>query len=202
MTYPRRYDASLRAMRREVQSGRWGKVTMVTAYNAEDWITPNVGTWRHDPEICPGGFFYDASGHQLDTLTWITGLQADTVSAMTDDLGRPVPLVAWGQATLTGNVPMTFAFVGNAHKWREQCAVHCEGADFVIENGKGLMVHDGKIDPLGTGDVDETADEAFVKLICGEGPNWAPPEELWPVLQFTEAALRSARTGAPAQVER
>src|SRR5258707_261753 len=68
LTYPRRFNAGLRAMRREILSGRWGKVTMVVAYDCEDWITPNAGTWRHDPEMWPGGFLYDANRHQLRTI--------------------------------------------------------------------------------------------------------------------------------------
>jgi predicted dehydrogenase len=201
MTYPRRYDAGIRAIRREILSGQWGRVKTVTAYNAEDWITPNRGTWRHDPELCPGGFFYDASGHQLDTLMWVTGLEATVVSATSSNRGTPVPIVILGRAQLTDFVPMTFTFVGDAHTWREQCAIHCEGMDFIIENGKGLWVQDGKVEPVPTDSPDETADEAFVKYIRGEGPNWAPTEELWPVLRFTRAALRSAASGEPALVD-
>jgi predicted dehydrogenase len=126
MTYPRRYDASMRRLRDEIRSGRWGEVTSVTAYNAEDWITPNRGTWRHDPEITPGGFFYDASGHQLDTIFWVTGLSGGEVSARVDRCGTPVPIKVWGNAELSGGAPLVFAFVGDAHLWREQINIHCE----------------------------------------------------------------------------
>ena len=37
-----------------------------------------------------------------------------------------------------------------------------------------------------------SADMAFINLLRGEGPNWSPPEEVWPVLNFTRAALESA----------
>src|SRR5215472_12740721 len=103
-------------------------------YNAEDWITPNVGTWRHDPMICPGGFFFDASGHQIDTVLWVTGLKPASVFARTDNRGTAVPLAAWGTALLEGDVPVTFAFEGAAHAWREQINIHCEGMDFAILN--------------------------------------------------------------------
>lgn len=191
MTYPRRYDAGIRAMRDEIRSGRWGRVTMITAYNAEDWITPNRCTWRHDPAICPGGFFYDASGHQIDTVLWATGLEPLAVRACTDNRGLPVPMVTWGTARLTDDTPFTFAFVGDAHKWREQINLHCEGADFAIENARAAIVRDGRLEWLAPQGQGETADEAFVRLILEDGPNWAPPEEMWPVLRFTRAALQS-----------
>jgi predicted dehydrogenase len=195
LTYPRRYDTGIRRMRDEVLSGKWGRVTSVTAYNAEDWITPNIGTWRHDPAVCPGGMFYDASGHQLDSLMWVTGLRGEKVWAETDNRGTPNVMFSRGQATLTGGVPLSFTFVGDAHKWREQINIHCEKVDFVIENGRAFVTRDNTLAPLAPPDDAETADEAFVKLVRGAGPNWAPPSDVWPVLTFTAAALESARTG-------
>lgn len=195
LTYPRRYNARIRGMRSEILSGRWGAVTAISAYDCEDWITPNEGTWRHDPDICPGGFLYDANGHQIDTLLWTTGLEPVAVMARTNNRGRAVPIAAWGTAELTGGIPLTFSFVGHARRWREQVNIHCERADFLLENGSALWTRGGKPEPVPTGFEDETADSAFLKLLLGEGPNWAPPHELWPVLQFTGAALESAATG-------
>ena len=192
LTYPRRYDRGIQRMREEILSGRWGAVKTVTAYNAEDWITPNWGTWRHDPELCPGGFFFDASGHQLDTLFWLTGIEGEEVTARMDNRGTPVPIVATGHALLTGGVPLTFSFIGDAHKWREQCNIHCEGMDFALENGKSFWIQEGQVVPLESDLPEETGDEAFIRLIRGEGPNWSPLEDVWPVLHFTRAVLDSA----------
>jgi predicted dehydrogenase len=195
MTYPRRYHGPHKAMRREILSGRWGKVVAVTVYNAEDWITPNRGTWRHDPQLCPGGFFYDAGGHQLDSVFWATGLEPVRVRMETRSHGTPSPMEAWGMATLSGGVPLTFHYVGVAHKWREQINIHCEATEFVIENMQPRMVLDGETRPVEPDEPSETADEAFLKLLRGEGPNRSPLEEIWPVLRFNEAALGSADSG-------
>lgn len=189
MTYPRRYDGGSRAVRREIQSGRWGRVKTIAAYNAEDWVTPNRGTWRHDPAICPGGFFYDANGHQIDYALWVSGLQPVSVSAQIENRATPIPLVIWGSARLTDNVPMAFTFVGDAHKWREQVNIHCEGMDFALENGKAFWIRDGKVEPIEPREPDETADSAFINLIRGEGPNWAPPDDVRPVVEFTRKGL-------------
>jgi predicted dehydrogenase len=201
LTYPRRYDRGIQRMREEILSGRWGAVQTVTAYNAEDWITPNVGTWRHDPELCPGGFFYDASGHQLDTLFWVTGLSGESVTARIENRGTPVPIVATGTAALTGGIPFVFAFVGDAQKWREQCNIHCENMDFAIENGRAFWGIDGHWQPVQPALPEETGDEAFIRLIRGQGPNWSPVEAVWPILNFTRAALESAATGSVTSVE-
>jgi predicted dehydrogenase len=139
--------------------------------------------------------FYDASGHQLDSLMWVTGLRGENVWAHMDNRGTPNVMFTRGHATLTGGVPLTFTFVGDAHKWREQINIHCEGTDFVIENGRAFYCRDNRLEPLAEQDEAETADEAFVQLVRGEGPNWAPPSDVWPVLTLTNAALESARTG-------
>ncbi|MCA1597024.1 MAG: Gfo/Idh/MocA family oxidoreductase [Chloroflexi bacterium] len=200
MTYPRHYDPGVRAMRREIQSGRWGAVKTVTVYNGEDWITPNVGTWRHDPALCPGGFFFDASGHQLGTLFWVTGLQGVTVRAEAENRGTAVPIVVWGAGRLTGHIPFSFAFVGDGHQWREQVNIHCEKTDFMLETGRSCWVQEGKVVPMAQDEPRESGDRAFVRLLRGEGPNWSPPDELWPLLHFTNAALRSAETGESSDV--
>ncbi len=192
MTYPRRYDGGLRAMRREILSGRWGRVKTITAYNAEDWVTPNVGQWRHDPSLCPGGFFHDASGHQLDTIFWTTGLRAEWVEAQLSLRGTPVPIVVWGTARLAGDVPMIFSFVGDGHKWREQVNIHCEGRDFVIENSRAFWSGERRLDPLEPVEPSERAEESFLQLIREGGPNWSPLEDIWPLLHFTRTALKSA----------
>jgi len=200
LTYQRRYDGAHRAMRREILSGRWGRVTAVSVYNAEDWITPNRGTWRHDPAICPGGFFYDASGHQLDMVFWATGLRGSRVQAWTDTAGTRVPIRIWGHAILTGRVPMTFHFVGDAHAWREQVNIHCEGRDFCVENFHPRWCIDGKPAPIEPEEPGSTADAHFVQMIREGSENWAPPEDARPVIQFTAAALRAAEIGAEVEV--
>ncbi len=192
LTYQRRYDGAHRAMRREILSGRWGKVTAVTIYNAEDWITPNRGTWRHDPDICPGGFFYDASGHQLDMVFWATGLRGTRVRAWTRNAGTRVPIRIWGNALLTGDVPLTFHFVGDAHAWREQVNIHCEGRDFCVENFRARWCVEGKPEPIEPGEPGDGSDVEFIRMIRDGAPNPAPPEDTRAVIRFTEAALRSA----------
>lgn len=200
MTYPRRYDAGLRAMRREVRSGRWGRVTSVTAYNGEDWVTPNIGQWRHDPQLCPGGFFHDASGHQLDTVFWVTGLQAEWVQAQASNRGTLVPICVWGTARLAADVPFIFSFIGDGHNWREQVNIHCENRDFVVENSRAFWSGDRRLEQMEPEGESERAEESFLRLIREGSPNWSPLEDLWPLVHFTRTALESAERGVGMEV--
>lgn len=211
MTYQRRYDPAHRLLRQEIFSGRWGPVQAVSVYNCEDWITPNKGTWRHDPLLCPGGFLYDAAGHQLDFVFWATGLVPVSVQAWKHHAGTPVPIRVWGTALLSGGVPMTFHFVGDADAWREQVNIHCERRDFFVESykpgatpGKGRDTDKTPFQramPLTSTEQPLGCDTEFIAIIEGKLPNPAPPEDTRPVVQFTSAALRSAALGRPVLCE-
>lgn len=198
LTYPRRYDGGVRAMRREIQSGRWGPVVFAAIYDAEDWVTPNRGTWRHDPGICPGGFLYDAGGHQLDTLFWVTGLRCERVRATCGNLDTPVPMQAWGDALLTNGVPFSFCFNGGSTVWTEHVAIHCAERDFALIDGSAVWSAGrgfaGMV-PIEPAEAHECADTAFIRLVTEGANNWAPPQEAAPVISFTEAVMESAQVG-------
>lgn len=212
VAYQSRYRRDARLLRRVLQAGTTGRVTSVSIFGTEDWITPNRGTWRHDPERCPGGFFGDANGHQLDLLFWLTGLEAETVRASMEKRGTPVPMVTWGEARLRSQgvqpetdaepgVPFTFLFAGDARRWREEINIQTEGADFALRDTR-LFWTDGSA-PLApyagsSGDADlpaeESPDTAFIAAVRGGPPVLTPPDSVWPVLRFTRMALASARS--------
>jgi predicted dehydrogenase len=213
IAYQSRYRRDSRILRRAILSGKWGKVTSVSIFTCEDWITPNVGTWRHDPARCPGGMFVDANGHQLDLLFWLTGLKPDWVRATTENRGTPVPMVTWGEARLSAAdctayapVPFVFMFAGHARHWGEEIRIQTEGADFLIHDTK-LTWSDGNHapTPFPESEVhpddadDDTPDTAFVSALRGGPANASRPETVWPVLRFTLAGLASAATGEPAR---
>lgn len=195
MTYQRRYDGAHRALRREILSGTWGEVTGIAIHSAEDWITPNAGTWRHDPAICPGGFFYDACGHQIDMVLWATDLRGQSVQAWTENAGTAVPIRIWGNAILSNGAPMTFHFVGDATAWRETIHIHCTDRDFAIRDYKPEAIVDGASQPFAPGSAQAGSDVEFIQMIREGAQNPAPVEDVRRVLRFTEAALRSAATG-------
>ncbi len=212
IAYQSRYRHDSRVLRQLLQSGKFGRVTSINIFSSEDWITPNRGTWRHDPARCPGGFFADANGHQLDVLFWMTGLEAGTMRATTEKRGTPVPMVTWGEArlrkqgakTLAGQEPplLSFTFVGDSRLWREELSIQTEHADFVMRNTE-LLWSDGTTpltrypeDLLETPEGDDTPDTRFIDALRGIAPILSPPETVYPVLNFTLNALRSAEEGS------
>ncbi len=211
IAYQSRYRRDSRILRRAIQSGKWGKVTSVSVFTCEDWITPNVGTWRHDPERCPGGMFVDANGHQLDLLFWLTGLKPDWVRATTETRGTPVPMVTWGEARLSppngtaqAPIPLVFMFAGHARHWGEEIRIQTEGADFIVHDTE-LTWSDGNHAPTPFPESEvhpddarsDTPDTAFVTALRGGVKNASAPETVWPVLRFTLAGMASTVSGKP-----
>ena len=219
IAYQSRYRRDARILQQELQSGKWGKINFVSVLGSEDWMTPNVGTWRHDPARCHGGFFGDANGHQLDFLFWATGLEAEWVRATIDQRGTPVPMVTWGEASLVetaknptnlSKIPMSFSFNGTAHHWREEICITTEKADFVMRNGQLWWSTENAplaLFPESQMDVETVSrpnlpDTGFVAALRGGPPIVSPPETVWPVLRFTLAALASAaNAGQPQKTE-
>ena len=214
VAYQSRYRRDARLLRMALQSGKWGRVTSVSVFACEDWVTPNVGTWRHDPARCPGGYFGDANGHQLDALFWMTQLEPMQVRATMENRGTPIPIVTWGEARLRAqnnrreapepSIPMTFMFVGDARQWREEIAIQTEGADWVMRDTR-LFWTDGSaaLAPFTEADLGlmepvttDTPDLAFVAALRGKEPVVSAPETVWPVLNFTLAALESAENSS------
>ncbi len=205
IAYQSRYRRDSRALRQLLHSGKYGRVTSINIYSGEDWITPNTGTWRHDPARCPGGFFADANGHQLDVIFWMTGLEAATVRATIEKRGTPVPMFVFGEARLQsqktkqleGEEPttLTFTFVGDKRLWQEEIHIQTEKADFVLRNTE-LLWSDGTqpLTPvpdslLDTPEAYDTPDTGFIKALRGDAPILSPPESVAPVLNFTLKAL-------------
>ena len=207
IAYQSRYRRTARLLKAALDSGKWGKIKAVNIFGSEDWNTPNVGTWRHDPERCPGGYFGDANGHQLDMLFWLTGLHASEVKASMDTCGTRVPLMTWGQAALTTQngtseetIPMVFQFVGIARRWREEIVIQTECADFLIRDTVAFFADENtpltplteELLELTSPVVDDTPDSAFVATLRGEEKIVSEPLSVNPVLHFTLMALADA----------
>lgn len=212
--YQSRYRRDSRALKRALASGEYGNIHSVNLFACEDWVTGNLNTWRHDPKLCPAGYFGDANGHQIDLLLWLTGSRAERINASIQTLGLEVPMLTWGQANLKKYVvandteemqasvqrdlPLNFMFDGAAKHWREEISIQTDKADFVMRDTK-LLWSEGNAplapfpDYLRTSeDLEDTPDSAFISLLRGEQSSVSPPRSVLPVLEFTLAVLESA----------
>lgn len=200
VAYQRRFTPIYRTLRKEVRSGRWGRILAVHSHNIENWQSMAAGTWREDPKINPGGFIGDAGSHKIDMLFFVTGLEPIEVFARTDNCGSRVEVTASASGILTGNVPVTIDFLGHASHFNELLHICCDHADLIV-NGPTLSIgRNEKIEPITEFEPESNPNSAFLDLIRDGAENAAPPECALPVYDFTQALLESGKSRRVEQV--
>lgn len=197
VAYQRRYQSPYRTMRREIQSGAWGRVLAVTSHNCEYWeqsqALPN--TWRNDPTQNPGGYIGDAGSHKLDIIFSITGLQPTEVFAHSDRGRRQVEIITTVSAKLNGDVPLGMTFLGNAHHFAESLHIVCEKADFKLQGEQLYRGQNNSLELITAMEPESNPITGFLNNLLSGAPNVAPADCARPVFAFTQAVLQSARTG-------
>ena len=193
--YQRRYWGTYRTVRREVQSGRWGDIRMITSHNVENWQQTIDGTWRDDPAINWGGFIGDAGSHKIDAVFYTTGLSAQSVWATTERFGSHVEVGGSVAARKEGGVLLNMDFVGNAQDLGEDFHIHCQHADLMIRDRKLWIAREGQIEPFPDVLPDSNPVVGFLDALVDGEPNLAPPECALPVYDLTQAILESSAKG-------
>lgn len=190
LAYQRRFWSSYRTLRREVQSGRWGKINAVTSHNTERWQQTIDGTWRNDPQANPGGFIGDAGSHKLDALFYVTGLNPVEVFARTRRCGSRVEIVASVSGLLEGDVPLTMDFVGSAEHQAEDLTIHCNQADLMVRDWRVWIARGNIVSPLEPLEPNTDPTTGFVDYLDGKIENLAPFGAARPVFEMTRMILR------------
>lgn len=213
VAYQRRTWPVYRVLRDEIQSGRWGALRAVTSINSERWQQTIGGTWRDDPAINLGGFIGDAGSHKIDLAFFLTGLKPLDVFARNQTCGSRVEIVSSLSARLERDVLLTMHFTGHAQTFREDFHFHCEHADLLVRDWQIWLGRNNTLEPLPVADprmqaamgvsplthpeLDRLGNpvSGFLDQLLLGTPPVAPPECALPVFDFTQAALRSGRSG-------
>lgn len=205
LAYQRHFSPAFRYARELVQSGKLGKVTFIAALQAQEWLRATRGSWRQDPALSGGGQLNDSGSHLLDIMLWVTDLTPARVYAEIDNRGSQVDILSALSVRFEGGAIGSLAIVGDAPSWWEDVTFYCEeGALYVRNNRLLLQAVAGKGE---TKDVTERlryrgdADKNFVDSILGRDEPQTPAICGLRVIQLTEAAWESGKTGRPAKVK-
>ncbi len=203
--YQRRFWSTYRRVRNEVRSGDWGRVQAVSFLNVENWQQSIAGTWRDDPDVNWGGFVGDRGSHEIDGLSFLTGLRPVEVFARVSNHGSRVPILVSISAVLEGDVPLTMDFVGSGQYRGEDLSIHCEGADWMLRGpvpvGQEVWLgRDESMERVEDSTPGTNPTSGFLDLLLEGGDDPAPASCALPVHDFTAAVLESARTGRSVQV--
>ncbi len=195
IAYQRRHWAIYETLRRELQSGAWGPLRTITLDMAERWQPTIGGRWRDDPRHNPGGFLSDAGSHKVDLLFYLTGLVPEEVFAVSENHGSRVDIVTSIVGRLSGGVTLSMNFIGNSEHWHEELHVYCERADFIVRDSRLWRAEANELHEIAITDTCSDPDRRFLDCLTQGVENPAPAECALPVSDFTDAVLRSAKTG-------
>ncbi len=198
--YQRRHAALYRTLRREVRSGKWGRIRAIVSHNVENWQPTIANTWRDDPQQNPGGFLTDAGSHKLDQMFFITDLAPREVFARSQTWGSHVEIVTSASVLLEHGVIATIDFIGHAQYLGEDLAIHCERADLMIRHGELWIARDGKREPMPVDEPDSNPVVSLLDTILNGAEDRSPPGAALPVYDLTQAMLESSRTNLPVTI--
>ncbi len=197
--YQRRFWSSYRTIKREIDSGKWGRILAIGLHNSEDWKQTQAlpGTWRNDPRQNPGGFIGDAGSHKIDMILNLTGSNPIEVFARVENCGSMIPIRGSVIAKLEDGIDLSLNFFGDAHHFREDLHIILENGDLLLRDGELWAAREKVLNKISDPEPDSDATRGFLDVLEGKLKNPAPARCALGVWDFTAVILESARRAIP-----
>ncbi len=189
-----------------LRSGVLGNILNVHAVAWQSWKNGTMGTWRQNPVMSGGGFFFDTGAHLLNTVSDLVGEEYAEVAAWLDNRGTPVDILGSVMARTVSGAFVTLSSCGDAIKsCNSDVRVFCtEGILRTGIWGERLEVQRNGQDRARPVRVPASMGqwEQFLKVRSGNMLNPCPPEiglrmaRLWDAIQ-----LSASQGGQPVHIE-
>lgn len=207
ISYQRHFSPAFRLAKKMIEEGKLGKLTFVSALQAQDWLRGTKGLWRQDPKLSGGGQLNDSGSHLVDIMLWVTGLEPTSVFAEISNRGTKVDILSALTLKFKGGAIGTMSVVGDAPGWWEDITFYGEEGGLYVRGDQLLHSYRGKAkwraelkEMTAKSKYNSNVDKNFVASILGKEEPQSPPECGLRVAQLTEAAWESARTGKEVRV--
>ena len=209
ISYQRHFSPAFRRAKKMIEEGKLGKMTFVAALQAQDWLRGTKGLWRQVPKLSGGGQLNDSGSHLVDIMLWVTGLEPTSVFAEINNRGTKVDILSALTVKFKGGAIGSLSVVGDAPGWWEDITFYGEEGGLYVREDK--LLHSYRTRGKWGADLKELTarskyssnfDRNFVNSILGKEEPQTPPVCGLRVMQLTEAAWESARTGGPVKVKR
>jgi predicted dehydrogenase len=205
ISYQRHLQPAYRFVRDKVVSGEMGDIQFISALQDQRWYLGTQGKWRQQLSLSGGGQLNDSGSHLLDIVLWMTGLAVAEVQAFMENFDSEVDINSALTLKFRNGALGNFSIVGNSPvrgMW-EDITIWGTKAVVYIRNGKityKAADADEAVEPEGLPKA-LTPDRNFFDAVLGRDEVQVPPECGLRVIELTEAAWESARTGAPTRVQ-
>ena len=197
VAFPGSLSPQIRTAVQLLRSGELGTILNISGLSWENWRTPNIGTWRQQPELSGGGFFFDTGAHMLNTITDLAGERFTEVAAWFDQRETPVEILGVVIARLQSGALVTMNACGDTcTRSTADVRVFCtKGVIFTDIWGKFLHIQrpeDAQPVPM---ELPPSLGvwQQFLAVRNGEIPNPCPPEvglrmaHLWDAIRASAA---------------
>ncbi|MGB7260358.1 MAG: Gfo/Idh/MocA family oxidoreductase [Pseudolabrys sp.] len=202
----KRCFASMRELKRVVDSGAIGEVLHIEGHFSNEHSTRVAGGWRDNPKESPGLGMTGAGLHVLDAFVNLAGPATYVDARSVSKKAPPDPRdVVAAVVEFAGGATGVMATVRAAPMfWR----VHVFGTSGTVEaRGEDTLI----VAKLGGTPLEQTyphADsllmliEAFADAIEGRAPFPVTTDQMLNVIGLFEATIKSLETGAPVEIKR
>lgn len=205
VAYQRHLMPHFRFIRNQIRCGELGEIQFIAALQDQGWYRGTAGTWRQQQSLSGGGQLNDSGSHLIDIILWMTGLEPAEVQAYVENFDSEVDINSALSVRFTNGALCNFSVVGNSPvrgMW-EDITIWGSKAVIYVRNGQltyKVAGSDEVLEPAGLPGASDP-DRNFVDAILGRDEIQVPAQCGLRVIQLTEAAWESARTGGPAKVK-
>jgi predicted dehydrogenase len=202
----KRCFASMRELKRVVDSGEIGKVLHIEGHFSNEHSTRVAGGWRDDPNESPGAGMTGAGLHVLDAFVNLVGpisyVDARSIAKKPPPDPRDVVAVlvefASGATGVMGTVRAAPMF-WRCHVFGTDGSAEARGEDTLIVAKIGGPTEQRTFEHV---DSLRVLLEAFADAIEGKAPFPVKPEQMLDVIGAFEAVIASLANGAPVKLAR
>jgi len=175
-----RYFSAYGEIKKIKESGKYGKLCMITEVRNMNYINPNRPKWFLDKKLSGGGIVMNFGAHSLDKIMYVTGEKVEEIrgyldNPITDDT---IEVNAQILLKLTGNITANITFCGCPGVSAYETIFYFDhGVAKVVSGTQLYLSEDGKFVPYGGNTFALPGQlEEFVKFLKGEESMIVTPE--------------------------
>jgi predicted dehydrogenase len=101
-----------------LKDGSMGKMLNIIGWTWQNWKSEKQGTWRMDPKLAGGGFFFDTGAHLLNTVADLGLEDYEEVCGWLDNRDTQVDIVGAAMGKLKSGTMVSLTACGDA---KEDC---------------------------------------------------------------------------------
>jgi predicted dehydrogenase len=114
-------------------SGKLGRISLISGWLSQSWLSGTKGTWRQDPSQSGGSQMYDSGAHVLNSIMWLVNSPVVEVACLIDRCDSPVDINATAILKFENGAMGSIAIGGSGVGW--DAMLHIQTDKVVAKTG-------------------------------------------------------------------